>query len=204
MRNWIIYSAKNLVTGERYIGKTKQGLARRKGEHMYRFRLGERTHRLYDAMREYGAENFKFEALCSCLTDEALNEMERHFMSKYDTIENGYNMYDADGGVGEETKQKLSRIHTGRKVPWVHKGVATRRARGTDSHPMPKGAKSPRAKRFLVRKPDGSEIIVHGLNAFCKENGLDKSTMLAVLAGKQRHHKGYALLARFNDQGDSP
>lgn len=38
----IIYKITNLINGKVYIGLTTQGLSRRKGEHVYRFNLGER------------------------------------------------------------------------------------------------------------------------------------------------------------------
>lgn len=200
-KNLIIYAVINTVNGKRYIGQSRQGLARRKGEHIYRFNLGERDHKLYQAMREYGIQNFKFEVLCHCPKPEDLDEMEVHFMALFDTVDNGYNMT-WRGETSDETKAKLSAKFKGRKAPWAEGGRITeaRRRNGTlYGTSMPKGAKSKLAVSYLVRCPDGSEIKVRGLRQFCRDRSLSHNLMFAVLAGKQHHHKGYALLARFND-----
>jgi group I intron endonuclease len=202
MRNLIIYCIVNLINGKVYIGQTRQGLARRRGEHVHRFNLGERDHKLYQAMRKYGIENFKFEVLCHCLKPEYLDEMERHFIAQYDSFNNGYNMTCGGDSASVETRQKLSRALKGRKIHWADKLWMTRRNNTNAKSPrdyVAKGAESPKAKSYLVRMPSGEEIRVKGMNQFCKEHGLSFNLMLAVLYGKQRHHKGYSLLARFND-----
>lgn len=202
MKNLIIYCIRNLVNGKAYIGQTRQGLARRRGEHVHRFNLGERDHKLYQAMRKYGIENFKFEVLCNCLKPEYLDEMERHFVAELNSFENGYNMTCGGDGTADETRKKLSAALRGRKILWADKLWATRRNNPNAKHPkdyVAKGANSTLAKSYLVRLPSGDEIRVKGMNQFCKERGLSFCLMLAVLDGKQRHHKGYSLLARFND-----
>lgn len=202
MRNLIIYSITNLVNGKVYIGQTRQGLARRRGEHMHRFNLGERDHKLYQAMRKHGIENFKFEVLCNCLKPEYLDEMERHFIVEFNSFERGYNMTCGGDAVSDETRQKLSTALKGRRILWADKLWATRRNNPNAKRPkdyVAKGANNPNAKSYLVRLPDGEERRVKGLKHFCKEHGLSFNLMLAVLYGKQHHHKGYSLLARFND-----
>ena len=46
---------------------------------------------LYQAMREFGIENFSFEIVEECELAE-LNEKEKFYIYKYDTLANGYNM----------------------------------------------------------------------------------------------------------------
>lgn len=198
-KNLIIYSITNTVTGQRYIGATKQGLARRKGEHIYRFNLGERDHKLYQGMREHGIENFKFSVICNALKAEYLDDLEKLFIERYDTYRNGYNMTYGGDTVSDETREKLRAIHKGRKITWAHKMVEAKRRNGTLGHAMPKGAANKLAKTYIVRLPDGSERRVHGLNQFCKEHGLSTQSMLQILQGRQKSHRGYSLLARFND-----
>ena len=201
MRNLVIYRIVNLVNGKSYVGQTRQGLARRKGEHIHRFNLGERDHKLYQAMRKHGIENFKFEVLCNCLKPEYLDEMERHFIAELNSFNRGYNMTCGGDGVSDETRAKLSAIMKGRKIIWDN-NWERRRNNPNARHPrdyVPKGADNPKAKTYLVKTPDGQELKVRGMNAFCKERGLSFNLMLAVLYGKQHHHKGYSLLARLND-----
>lgn len=198
----IIYSITNLINGKRYIGQTRQGLARRRGEHVHRFNLGERDHKLYQAMRKYGIENFKFEILCRVRRPEYLDVLEAYFVEKFDTFNNGYNMTCGGDGTADETRKKLSLALKGRKILWADKLWTTRRNNPNAKRPteyVARGANNVNAKTYLVRLPSGQEIRVKGMNQFCKEHGLSFNLMLAVLYGKQRHHKGYSLLARFND-----
>lgn len=201
MRNWLIYRITNKITGKVYIGQTRQGLARRKGEHIHRFNLGERDHKLYRAMRKHGLAAFEFEILCHALKAEYLDELERHFIREHNSFERGYNMTCGGDSVSEETRRKISAAHKGRKITWYDKIVATRRLRPGKSPKdfVPKGDANVNAKSYLIRFPDGSEKIIKGLNQFCLAQGLTKKGLFDVLEGKQRHHKGFALLARFND-----
>lgn len=201
MRNLVIYSITNAVNGKIYIGQTVQGLARRKGEHIHRFNLGERDHKLYRAMRKYGLEAFKFEVICNVLKREFLDEMECYFIEKHNSFRRGYNMTCGGDSVSEETRAKISAAHKGRKIPWHYKTWETRR-RNPGKSPkeyVAKGSANRNSKSYLVRFPDGSEHTISGLNQFCKLHGLTKAPFFATLYGTQRHHKGFSLLARLND-----
>lgn len=199
MKKLIIYAIVNCVNGKRYVGQSRQGLARRKTEHVHRFNLGERDHKLYRAMRKHGLANFSFEILCHATKPEYLDGLEAHFVERFNSFNRGYNMTCGGDGVSDETRAKLSKALTGRKVPWIWKSAETRRRNGLPGTPQPQGAAHWRATSYLVRLPDGSEQRIKGLRQFCRDRGLSHNLMLAVLSGTQRHHKGYSLLARFND-----
>jgi hypothetical protein len=152
-------------------------------------------------MAEYGIENFEFEILFHCFKPEYLEEMEVYFIKHFDTFSNGYNMT-CGSDVSDETRAKLSAILKGRKAPWAENGkiIEIRRRNGTlFGCENRKGADHWKATSYLVKSPDGSEQVIKGLRQFCREHGLSHNLMLAVLNGAQRHHKGYSLLARFND-----
>lgn len=205
MRNRLIYKITNKINGKVYIGQTSQGLARRKGEHIYRFNLGERDHRLYQAMRKYGIENFEFSIVCHVLNSADLDYLEKQVIEDHDSHRNGYNMSCGGGSFSGEIKENLSRALRGRKITWYDKIIESRKANPNRKDPqefVPKGGNNVNAKMFLVRHPDGSEEVIHGLKKFCKDYGLTFKSMYDVLDGKQNHHKGYALLARFNDHPD--
>ena len=53
---------------------------------------------------------------------------------------------------------------------------------------------NPRTKTWEFITPQGEHIIVEKLGKFCKENGLDKSSMIKVGSGKRNQHKGYTNL----------
>jgi group I intron endonuclease len=190
------------VNGKIYIGQTRQGLARRKGEHIHRFNLGERDHKLYRAMRKYGIEKFRFDIVCYASKLEDLDRLERQVIAEHNSFQRGYNMTCGGDSISEETRAKLSATLKGRKIPWYDKVLATRKTNrainGPNNCPI-RGSKSKLSKSYLVRKPDGTEQMVTGIRQFCRDNRLDHGTLFAVLAGKQRHHKGFSLIARFND-----
>ena len=200
MLNCIIYRITNKINGKVYIGQTRRSLGRRKSEHIHRFNLGERDHKLYLAMRKYGVENFEFDTVCCALSADYLDELEVSIIADHNSFNRGYNMTCGGDSISEETRKKLSLALTGRKAPWVYKSWITRRRNGTENPTVqPKGAKHPLAKRYLVRHPNGRHETIAGLKAFCRGHALTFKAMYDVLAGKQNHHKGYALLARFND-----
>ena len=201
MKNLIIYTITNKVNGKVYVGQSRQGIARRKAEHIHRFNLGERDHKLYQAMRKHGIENFVFEVVFYAQRPEELDGLEISFIEKFNSFHRGYNMTCGGDSVSDETRAKLSAVLKGRKITWAQKVVATRQRLGLYGPDRCKvrGSKSRLSKSYLIRHPDGSEHRVTGIRQFCRDNGLDHSTMFQVLAGKQYHHKGYTLIARFND-----
>lgn len=46
------------------------------------------------------------------------------------------------------------------------------------------------AKKFIVTKPDGSNVEIFNMAEFCRQNGLTKSTLHQTIKGKYAH-KGY-------------
>lgn len=202
MENFVIYSITNLVTGEVYIGQTRNGLHRRKGEHISRFNLGERDHKLYRAMREHGIDKFEFAVVCIADKAEDLDRLEIEFISKFKSVERGYNMTCGGDTISDEARRKISAAHKGRKITWYDKVVASRIAnpnRKKAKDFVARGSSNVNAKSYRIRFPGGDERVICGLNQFCKEYGLTKKCLLDILDGKQHHHKGFTLLARFND-----
>lgn len=119
----IIYKVTNKVNGKVYIGQTIRNLEIRKWEHLQCAKDGVKTH-LYYAIRKYGEDNFTFEIIAEASSKQELNELERYYIKKYDSINNGYNMVDGgDNNVmflddikqkhlesmrSEETRKKIS------------------------------------------------------------------------------------------------
>ena len=91
----LIYKITNTVNGKIYVGQTVRTLEERKQQHIRIAKSGHKNH-LYNAMRKYGIENFKFEKICDVDNIEDLNILERYYIAKYNCIKDGYNM--VDGG----------------------------------------------------------------------------------------------------------
>lgn len=47
------------------------------------------------------------------------------------------------------------------------------------------------AKHYNFMSPDSIVFKIYNLRNFCRENGLDQSTMVRVHKGKSKHHKGW-------------
>ena len=195
----LIYKIENQVNGKVYIGLTTQSLNCRKAEHMHRLRDGKRQHKLYQAMRKHGVENFTFTQIASVLSD--IGDVEMDIISQYDSYGRGYNATPGGDVVSEETKQKLSEMFKGREMTWADKGVETRRKNGT----MPQkgqggyGKENANSKSYVAETPSGDMVTFKGLRQFCRDNSLSHNLLLTTLSGVQTHHKGFKLLRKFND-----
>lgn len=179
----LIYKITNVLTNEVYIGQTTRTLAIRKAEHLARARQGKRKHKLYEALREYGEGAFKFEEIVSVLDSNFISELESTIITEYNSFEFGYNSCGYTPTLTKETRTKISHSITGL------------------TRVMPKGSKHKRSKRYLVRFPDGTERVVAGWKAFCREHSLNEGCFSKTLTGQDytHHHKGFVLLQKFND-----
>lgn len=98
-----IYCICCLPTGKSYFGQTVKSVEKRYKQHLRTAQRGENT-KLYRAIRKYGSKNFTIEEVISVEASSLqalkakLDFLERHFIQKYDTRRNGYNM--TDGGEG--------------------------------------------------------------------------------------------------------
>lgn len=90
----VIYKTTNLVNGKFYIGKDTRNLKCYLGS-------GEL---LKKAIEKYGKNNFIKEIIETCNNLEELNEREKYWIKKLNSIENGYNL--TEGGTGGDTFTK--------------------------------------------------------------------------------------------------
>lgn len=86
--------------------------------------------KMSNAIKKYGWENVKHIILFSGLSLDEANKLEREMITKYNTIENGYNV--APGGGGNkgfhhsaEARHKISISAKGRKRPWASANLRT-------------------------------------------------------------------------------
>jgi len=115
MAIYTIYKATNKINGKSYIGFAKRW-PYRKTEHLnesYRVNAVCYNTHFHRAIRKHGWDNFDWEVLYqSSDGNHTLKVMEAHFISEYDTFENGYNQTKGgEGSLGrkhsEETKAKI-------------------------------------------------------------------------------------------------
>lgn len=130
-----IYKITNIVNGKIYIGKTDNPTRR-----WYKHKLESKKYLnryLYRAMNKYGLENFTFEIIHENIPNSEIDSYEIKYIKELNSkAPNGYNMTDGGEGtigrpmkestkeklrianknkfVSEETRNKLSEIHTKR------------------------------------------------------------------------------------------
>lgn len=76
--------------------------------------------KLYNSFLKYGVEAHKFEIIELCM-QKYLNNMERYYQEKYDTVNNGLNLLYVksdhfNGNHSEESKKKISQTLKGRPI----------------------------------------------------------------------------------------
>ena len=111
-----VYCITNLINNKKYIGITSRNIKIRFQEHCSHKRT-----LIYNAVQKYGKENFKIETLEKNISKEEIDDRERYFIKKYNTlVPNGYNL--STGGISnkdlnEQTKKRLSEMNMGIKNP---------------------------------------------------------------------------------------
>lgn len=108
-----IYGLKNKTTGSWYVGQSK--------DIQYRFARYQRLkcksqRKLFNALSKYGYDEFEKIILERC-EETLLNEKEIYWISKLNSIENGYNLKEGGnrGKYSDESRKKIGEKSKGRK-----------------------------------------------------------------------------------------
>ena len=163
-----IYCFTNLINGKKYIGSTTATPEHRLAQHLYH--VNHETDRskypLYQAIKKYGIDNFKFEVLLSkdC-SEEEIRNIEHDFIVKENTIApNGYNQTDETIHplMTEEIIQKVSKT------------------------------KREQAKEVAMLTMDLQLIAIYRSATDCEEStGISSKQIAACCRGEQKSVKGY-------------
>lgn len=117
-----IYLITNSINGKQYIGQTVKTPEKRFNEHKADARRRS-TSKLNRAFLKYGFDAFSVKPLAVCNSLGELNFLEEALISKYDTVNNGYNI--KPGGFNhrcpENVKNIISSVHKGKKLTAEHK-----------------------------------------------------------------------------------
>ena len=84
-----IYKITNKITGECYIGQSKN-IYKRWMQHCYKC-YGNENEKFARAIRRYGLPNFTFEVVEYCDTKDALDDREMYWIKYYNSYNKGYN-----------------------------------------------------------------------------------------------------------------
>ena len=197
-----VYQIYNPIDGKRYIGSTID-IVRRLKEHR-RHLIGNYHHNahLQNAWNKYG-DVFEFKPLEYCEPDQLL-ELEQYYIDYYNSANHdfGYNIdavvdHTAPGfHLSEETKQKISKKHKGKKIP--REIVEKVRAANT-------GKKKPKQSKIMKEKFANGQRTTPRYNEVSEEKQKAWSKHSSE-AGKRRFSdysnrpKGYFLKVELNDE----
>ena len=115
----------NIITGKQYIGLTSKGIEKRWKSHIA-FAKKHNKYYFHRAINKYGIDSWKHEILEDNIKNiEDANMLEKFYINKYDTFNNGYNStIGGDGTTGNRSvTEKTIRYKESRKtiVKFVHK-----------------------------------------------------------------------------------
>lgn len=94
----IVYLAWNMSSGKSYVGKTTQGLTRRKSQHRHQAEKKLRRSHFHAAIRKYGWDSFRWAVIARCECHKGLFFAEQFLIKQLGTFNNGYNL--SEGGQG--------------------------------------------------------------------------------------------------------
>lgn len=129
MKTGIIYCYFNPINKKRYIGQTVNEKRRRsafKTKKLYCTSLnsGGKLSKFDAARKKYGVDFFIYTILCKIeennetILHKRLDELEKYYIKKYDSFNNGYNSTEggSNGKLSNETKFKISESLKGRSM----------------------------------------------------------------------------------------
>lgn len=106
-----IYKYQNKINGHVYIGQSVD-IETRKQNHYYASRsekASDYNSQFHQAIRKYSIENFDFEILVEIekenYSSELLNNLEKYYIKKYNSFENGYNATEGGEEIGNRVQK---------------------------------------------------------------------------------------------------
>ena len=87
-----VYKITNKINEKVYIGQTTRTLKKRLWDHISKANKGLQR-KFHIAIAEFGKENFEIEELALVHSKEVADKLELDFITKFDSIKNGYNSY---------------------------------------------------------------------------------------------------------------
>lgn len=112
-----IYRILNRDNGKSYVGQS-QDISHRKACHFYDLKNNVHKNPVLQADYNKNPNAFEFEILCKCKVED-LDDLERYFIQKYNSMNDGYNL--SDGGIVgarfiAETINRMSKAKMGNQA----------------------------------------------------------------------------------------
>lgn len=186
METWVIYIHTLTLDGRKYIGQTND-IHNRWKPSAYKT-----CTKFYNAIQEYGWNNFTHEIIYDNLTLEEANELEEKLIAEYDTINNGFNL--EFGGTNhlhsQETKDKMSKTRKGVPKTEEHKKAiseALKKYKRTPEHNRNNQLAQHRKEVQCIE----TGIIYESLADAERKTGILGETISRNCRGKQKSASGY-------------
>lgn len=117
----IVYKITNKINNKSYIGQTTRNLEDRIKQHL---KDSGKCWAIRRALAKYGVDAFTIDVVDTATTMQELNKKESEYIVEFKTLHpDGYNLN--TGGYNkkwsEESKRKMSKSHTGKKLSQEHK-----------------------------------------------------------------------------------
>ena len=142
----IVYKVTNKINGKVYIGQTIHSLEYRKSGHERDARCEKKTTVMFhNALLKYGYDNFNWEVLKECTSQEELDYYEDFYIKEFDTLnkEKGYNLKSGEKLGVVFTDEVKTKIGETTKLKWQNEECATKMLEG-----LRKGTETVKQKAF--------------------------------------------------------
>ena len=129
----LIYKVTNKINGKVYVGQTIHSLEHRRSGHERDARCKKKTTvKFHNALLKYGYDNFDWEVLKECTTQEELDYYEDYYIKEFNSTnrEKGYNLK-SGGKLGVIfTNEVKAKIGETTKLKWQNEECATKMKNG--------------------------------------------------------------------------
>lgn len=120
---WSLYRLTNLINGKVYIGQATD-ISKRWSDHRRATELNKPTQIIHHAMIKHGLDNFSFEIIACCKTQDDANELETILVAQYNSFVSNGEGYNATlGGMNapksEEWRTYMSTIMGSKAKAWM-------------------------------------------------------------------------------------
>jgi len=196
--SWLIYRIVNKTSGKSYIGLTSTSLKKRWKQHLVRAftATDKRRGKFQNALRLYGPDDWEHEIIEeNILTLVEANLLEKRYIIKYDSFENGYNLtIGGDGTIG--LKGKLSPLYGKKKSAYVIECLKKRK--GEKKHTKESMAQRVATRRANLPKytfihEEHGEVLMSSVE-LSEAYGIFVSQVNCVIQGKNPQCKGWRLV----------
>jgi group I intron endonuclease len=215
----IVYLVTNRVNGHTYVGVTRKSVETRWALHRYTAHSRPRTY-LHRAIAKYGDDAFDVEPIASCLSSDAIGEVERTVIQSRRPTYNQTNGGEATRSrrISRETVARIAASNSGKKRTAAHKAAisAAKRAEWARQTPADRECviTKLRAARLLVDENKRRQAVAKAwkpltmesrakLSASCMGRRYGADTIARIAASKCKPVECIELKAAFDSVSEA-